>query len=74
MCSILCCFRYSQHRMGAGKGPEPQALGGTAIKPVGWDRTGWEAFRYMIYNPDTGEVLTRTPLSWAKVACTRFQR
>jgi len=53
--------------MGAGKGPEPQALGGTAIKPVGWDRTGWEAFRYMIWNPDTGEVLTRTPLSWAKI-------
>lgn len=39
-------------------------LGGTAIKPKGWDRTGFEAFRYMIYNPDTGEVLTRTPLSW----------
>jgi len=44
-----------------------QALGGTAIKPVGWDRTGWEAFRYMLYDPDTGEVLTRTPLSWLKI-------
>jgi len=43
------------------------ALGGTAIKPVGWDRTGWEAFRYMLWNPDTGEVLTRTPLSWLKI-------
>lgn len=42
-------------------------LGGTAIKPVGWDRTGWEAFRYMLWNPDTGEVLTRTPLSWLKI-------
>merc|ERR1712037_841607 len=42
---------------------EIQKLGGTAIKPVGWDRTGWEAFQYMLYNPDTGEVLTRTPLS-----------
>jgi len=44
-----------------------QPLGGTAIKPKGWDRTGWEAFKYMIYNPDTGAVLTRTPLSWAKI-------
>jgi len=44
-----------------------QALGGTAIKPVGWDRTGWEAFKYMLYDPDTGEVLTRTPLSWLKI-------
>jgi len=39
-------------------------LGGTAIKPKGWDRKGLEAFKYMLYNPDTGEVLTRTPLSW----------
>merc|ERR1712210_361544 len=46
---------------------EIQKLGGTAIKPVGWDRTGWEAFQYMLYNPDTGEVLTRTPLSWLKI-------
>jgi len=44
-----------------------QPLGGTAIKPKGWDRSGWEAFRYMIYNPDTGAVLTRTPMSWAKI-------
>jgi len=42
-------------------------LGGTAIKPKGWDRTGFEAFKYMLYNPDTGEVLTRTPLSWLKI-------
>jgi len=42
-------------------------LGGTAIKPVGWDRKGWEAVKYMIYNPDTGAILTRTPLSWAKI-------
>merc|ERR1711990_588735 len=46
---------------------EIQKLGGTAIKPVGWDRTGWEAFQYMLYNPDTGEILTRTPLSWLKI-------
>lgn len=42
-------------------------LGGTAIKPKGWDRKGMEAFKYMIYNPDTGEVFTRTPLSWLKI-------
>jgi len=46
---------------------EPQQLGGTAIKPVGWDRTGWEAIRYTIYNPDNGTILTRTPLSWIKI-------
>lgn len=46
---------------------ETHALGGTAIKPVGWDRTGLEAFKYMLYNPDTGEVLSRTPLSWLKI-------
>lgn len=40
---------------------------GTAIKPAGWDRSGWEAFQYMLYNPETGEILTRTPLSWLKI-------
>lgn len=44
-----------------------QPLGGSAIKPPGWDRTGFEAFRYMIYNPDTGEIFTRTPMSWLKI-------
>jgi len=39
-------------------------LGGTAIKPKGYDRKGWEAFRYFLYNPETGEILSRTPLSW----------
>jgi len=47
--------------------PQPGNLGGTAIKPVGWDRTGVEAFKYFLYNPATGEVLTRTPLSWVKI-------
>jgi len=42
-------------------------LGGTAIKPVGWDRTGWEKFRYFLYNPDTGAFLSRTPESWLKI-------
>jgi len=48
-------------------GEAPVPLGGTAIKPVGWDRTGWEAFKYMLYDPDNGTVLTRTPLSWLKI-------
>jgi len=39
-------------------------LGGTAIKPKGYDRKGLEAFRYFLYNPETGEILSRTPLSW----------
>ena len=58
-------------------------IGMTAIKPVGWDRSGCEAFkwaffdccivkdltlfRYFLYNPETGEILSRTPLSWAKI-------
>jgi len=42
-------------------------IGMTAIKPEGWDRTGFEAFKYFIYNPDTGEILSRTPLSWLKI-------
>jgi len=53
--------------MGKGQGPAPEQLGGTAIKPVGWDRTGLEAFKYFLYNPDTGEFLSRTPLSWLKI-------
>lgn len=52
--------------MGA-TGQTQQALGGTAIKPPGWDRTGFEAFKYMLYNPETGEILTRTPMSWLKI-------
>jgi hypothetical protein len=44
--------------MGATDAPK-QALGGTAIKPVGWDRTGWEAFKYLLYDPSTGAILTR---------------
>jgi len=45
----------------------PKNLGGTAIKPVGWDRTGWEAFKYILYDPANGTILTRTPLSWLKI-------
>lgn len=40
-------------------------LGGTAIKPP--ERHGMEAIKYLIYNPDTGEVFTRTPKSWALI-------
>ncbi len=24
-------------------------------------------FRYMIFNPETGEIFTRTPMSWLKI-------
>jgi len=41
---------------------KPPMLGGTAIKPV--ERHGMEAIRYFFHNPDTGEIMTRTPLSW----------
>lgn len=40
----------------------PPLLGGTAIKPV--ERHGMEAVRYFFHNPDTGEIMTRTPMSW----------
>jgi len=41
---------------------KPMVLGGTAIKPK--ERHGWEAVRYLLHNPETGEILTRTPKSW----------
>jgi len=44
---------------------QPTILGGTAIKPK--ERHGWEAVRYMIHNPETGEFFTRTPKSWALI-------
>jgi len=44
---------------------KPKVMGGTAIKPI--ERKGMEAIRYLIYNPDTGEVFTRTPKSWALI-------
>jgi sodium/potassium-transporting ATPase subunit beta len=40
-------------------------LGGTAIKPK--ERHGWERIRYILHNPETGTILTRTPLSWALI-------
>merc|ERR1711936_545660 len=51
--------------MGADK--KEDMLGAVAIKPEGWDRTGWEAFRYFIYDPNNGTVLSRTPKSWALI-------
>jgi len=53
-------------RGGGGDASQPM-LGGTAIKPVGWDRTGWEAFKYMLCDPQKGTILTRTPCSWLKI-------
>lgn len=44
---------------------KPAVLGGTAIKPK--ERHGWEAIRYIIHNPETGEYFTRTPKSWALI-------
>jgi len=44
---------------------KPAVLGATAFKPV--ERHGWEAVRYMIHNPETGEFFTRTPKSWALI-------
>lgn len=40
----------------------PPLLGGTAIRPK--DRTLGESIRYLIYDPDKGEIFTRTPKSW----------
>lgn len=42
-------------------------MGGTAIKPVGWDRSFCESLQYIIYDPANGTILTRTPLSWLKI-------
>ena len=51
-------------RSGATEEAKKEQLGAVAIKPPGWDRTGWEAFRYFIYDPDKGTILSRTPKSW----------
>jgi len=53
-------------KMGKEEGKE-ELLGAVAIKPPGWDRTGWEAFGYFLYDPDNGTFLSRTPLSWLKI-------
>jgi len=53
--------------MGKEEGQKEELLGAVAIKPPGWDRTGLEAFRYFLYDPDNGTFLSRTPLSWLKI-------
>jgi len=52
---------------GAAEDKKEDLLGAVAIKPPGWDRTGWEAFRYFLYDPDNGTILSRTPKSWALI-------
>jgi len=54
-------------RRGGGGDTTQPPIGGTAIKPVGWDRTGCEAFLYMLCDPQKGTILTRTPCSWLKI-------
>ena len=44
---------------------KPHILGGTAIKPI--ERHGWERIRYILHNPETGTILSRTPKSWALI-------
>ena len=44
---------------------KPHILGGTAIKPK--ERHGWERIRYILHNPETGTILSRTPKSWALI-------
>ena len=53
--------------MGADTEKKEELLGAVAIKPPGWDRTGLEAFRYFLYDPDNGTILSRTPKSWALI-------
>ena len=47
---------------------QEELLGAGAIKPPGWDRTGWETFRYFLHDPEKGTFLSRTPLSWLKIS------
>ena len=44
-----------------------EKLGAGAIKPDGWDRTGWEKFQYFLHDPHNGTFLSRTPLSWLQI-------
>ena len=40
-------------------------LGGTAIKPK--ERHGWERVRYILYNPETGQILSRFEIHFYSV-------
>merc|ERR1712001_456737 len=55
------------YTMGKDDTKKEEMLGAVAIKPPGWDRTGLEAFRYFLYDPDNGTILSRTPKSWALI-------
>jgi len=49
----------------ADAAPKQAVLGGTAIRPK--EYTGWEAVSNFLYNKETGQVLSRTPKSWALI-------
>jgi len=55
----------AEKRKSVAEPAKPKLLGGTAIKPP--ERHGWEKISYLLYNKDTGEILTRTPKSWALI-------
>ena len=44
-----------------------EIMGAVAIKPPGWDRTGWDAVSKFFYDGEAGTFLMRTPLSWLKI-------
>jgi len=46
-------------------GKPPPLMGATAIRPP--DRVGMEKYTYMLWDGKTGEILTRTPKSWALI-------
>ena len=54
-----------ERRKSMAEPAKPKLLGGTAIKPP--ERHGFEKISYLIYNKDNGEILTRTPKSWALI-------
>lgn len=49
----------------ADKNQVQAPIGATAIKPPEYHGVEW--VRRLLYNPDTGEVLTRTPKSWGLI-------
>merc|ERR1719334_1285857 len=71
LCSELSTASFnlqpSPRRRSVSTTGQVQNLGVTALKPPGWDRKGWEAFKYFLYNPETGAILTRTVCSWLKI-------
>ena len=46
---------------------DENVVGAAAIKPHGWDRSGWEAIKHFLYDPEVGSVLGRTPRSWLHI-------